>query len=55
MAMLVVLTSAAIFDIVEMLTDQEAFEVDRYASKQGPERYCERATAWLIAKGKVNL
>jgi len=38
---------------LKTLTSEEAFDFHHYAGMEGPEKYCERATAWLVAKGKV--
>lgn len=49
------MTPAALMYVVEMLTDEETFEMTIFASDGPIESYCERATQWLFEKGKVSV
>ena len=44
----------ALMHLMESLSDQETFELHNYADEE-PSKYCERATAWLLDKGKMSL
>jgi hypothetical protein len=48
---IVMFTPQTIIAALERITNEEAFELDTYASQGEPSEFCERATAWLVERG----
>jgi hypothetical protein len=48
---LIIFTPQAIAEALERLSDEETMELDHYARQGSWNQYCERATAWLLARG----